>query len=101
LACLIPMALMAAAGPAKAQTGFHLIEATIDGIHAELRAGRLSCGQLVQAYLSRIKAYDQAGPTLNAVQNVNPEALKRAFELDGMLQTTGALAGPLHCIPVL
>jgi Asp-tRNA(Asn)/Glu-tRNA(Gln) amidotransferase A subunit family amidase len=96
---LILLAL-ATTTPAQAQQ-FHLIEATIDGIHAEMRAGRLSCARLVQAYLDRIKAYDQAGPTLNAVQNVNPNALKQAAELDAKLQAAGAFSGPLHCIPVL
>jgi len=98
IACLIA-ALAATAAPA--QPRFHLIEATIDGIHAEMRAGRLSCTQLVQAYIERIKAYDQAGPKLNAVQNVNPHALKQAAELEATLKASGALAGPLHCIPVL
>ena len=74
IVCLISLVLTASG--AKAQAPFHLLEATIDGIHAEMRAGRLSCGQLVQAYLNRIKAYDQAGPALNAIQNVNSDALK-------------------------
>jgi len=98
IACLVA-ALAATAAPA--QPRFRLIEATIDGIHAEMRAGRLSCTQLVQAYIDRIKAYDQAGPKLNAIQNVNPQALKQAAELDAGLKASGALAGPLHCIPVL
>jgi Asp-tRNA(Asn)/Glu-tRNA(Gln) amidotransferase A subunit family amidase len=85
----------------RANPPFHLMEATIDGIHAELRAGRLSCVQLVQAYLNRIAAYDQKGPALNAVQNVNPGALKSAAELDARVKATGELNGPLHCIPVL
>src|SRR5258707_777885 len=101
IACLIPIVLTSTAGTASAQPRFQLLEATIDGIHAELRAGRLSCTRLVQAYLDRIKAYDQAGPVLNAVQNVNPGALKAAAELDAKLQASGALAGPLHCVPVL
>jgi Asp-tRNA(Asn)/Glu-tRNA(Gln) amidotransferase A subunit family amidase len=100
IAWLMPCVLMGT-GTAHSQQRFHLIEATIDGIHGELRAGRLSCVQLVQAYLNRIKAYDQAGPTLNAVQNVNPNALKQAADLDARLRTSGALAGPLHCITVL
>src|SRR5262245_4370429 len=100
LACLIPTVLIAGTASAQ-QPPFHLLEATIDGIHTELRAGRLSCVQLVQAYLNRIKAYDQAGPTLNAVQNVNPGALKQAAELDARQRASGALTGPLHCIPVL
>ena len=80
IVCLISLVLTASG--AKAQAPFHLLEATIDGIHSELRAGRLTCVQLVQAYLNRIKAYDQSGPTLNAVQNVNPNALKQAAQLD-------------------
>src|SRR3954467_2638086 len=99
IAWLVPLALIGA--PAQAQQPFPLIEATVDSIHAEMRAGRLTCVQLVQAYLNRIKAYDQAGPTLNAVQNVNSNALKEAADLDAKLRTSGALAGPLHCIPVL
>src|SRR5262249_59648489 len=98
IACLIA-ALAATAAPA--QPRFHLIEATIDGIHAEMRAGRLSCTQLVQAYIERIKAYDQAGPKLNAVQNVNPHALIQAAEIDARLKASGALAGPLHCLHAL
>ena len=98
IACLVA-ALAVTAAPA--QPRFRLIEATIDGIHAEMRASRLSCTQLVQAYIDRIKAYDQAGPKLNAIQNVNPQALKQAAELDAGLKASGALAGPLHCIPVL
>jgi amidase len=104
-AWLLPFLLLAA-GTAEAQPSagtlpFHLQEATIDGIHAELRAGRLSCVQLVQAYLNRIAAYDQSGPTLNAIQNVNPAALKTAAELDARFKASGNLSGPLHCIPVI
>src|SRR5215212_9426238 len=86
---------------AYAQSRFHLIEATIDDIHAELRAGRLSCVQLVQAYLNRIKAYDQFGPALNAVQNVNSDALMQAAQLDAQRNAGATDIGPLHCIPVL
>ena len=100
IACLIPLFLMTTVA-ANAQSPFHLIEATIDGIHAELRAGRLSCVQLVQAYLNRIKAYDQAGPALNAVQNVNSNALTQAAQLDAQRKVSGDDIGPLHCIPVL
>ena len=76
-------------------------EATIDGIHAALRSGQISCVQLVQDYLNRIAAYDQTGPTLNAIQNVNPAALKIAAGLDARFKTSGTFAGALHCIPVL
>jgi Asp-tRNA(Asn)/Glu-tRNA(Gln) amidotransferase A subunit family amidase len=76
------------------------MDATIEGIHAAMKSGSLSCVALVQGYLARIKAYDQAGPKLNAIQNVNPAAVAIAGDLDGKLKSGGPL-GRLHCIPVL
>jgi Asp-tRNA(Asn)/Glu-tRNA(Gln) amidotransferase A subunit family amidase len=35
-----------------------LVELTIDGAHAALRDGRVSCEQLTQGYLARIRVYD-------------------------------------------
>jgi amidase len=89
------------AAHAQPQPPFHLLEATIDGIHAALRSGQISCGALVQAYLNRIAVYDQKGPTLNAVQNVNPDALRIAAEMDARFKASGDWGGPLACIPVL
>ena len=54
----------------------------------------------MQAYLDRIDAYDQQGPQLNTVANLNPRALDEAAALDDAL-AAGGLTGPLHCIPVL
>src|SRR6266508_4525302 len=90
------------ASPTEAQprTPFHLQEATIDSIHGALRGGEITCRQLVQLYIDRIEAYNQQGPTLNAIQTVNPEALNEADRLDAQLRSSG-LSGPLHCIPVV
>jgi amidase len=95
---LLPAAAAAQQLPASGQ--FHLQEATIDSIHAAMRTGELSCTKLVEAYLNRIAAYDQAGPKLNAVQNLNPNAMKLAAKLDAAFRSSGPV-GPLHCIPVL
>jgi amidase len=105
LSCLGDIAAMAQpAAPAPAQTRalvpFHVVEATIDGIHRAMRRGQLSCTQLVQAYIARIVAYDQAGPKLNSVQMVNPNAMALAAKLDAVYRASGPM-GPLHCIPVL
>ena len=43
---------------------FHLEEATISDVHAAFMSGALTASRLVQAYLERIQAYDQAGPSL-------------------------------------
>ena len=99
-ALLFLMPAVALAQPASPAPPFHLLEATIDGIHAAMTSGQLTCTRLVQAYLDRIAAYDQAGPKLNAVQNISPDALKQAAKLDAAMRTSGPV-GPLHCIPVL
>src|SRR5260370_32042005 len=98
---LVALLIVSVAATAQAQrpqgeTPFHLLEATIDGIQAELRSGRLACTQLVQSYLDRIAAYDQTGPTLNAVQNVNPRALKSAADTAAPFKASGDFIGPLR-----
>src|SRR3984957_6452351 len=92
--------LMTLAQPAPPRPPFHLVGATIDGIHAAMASGQLTCTRLVQAYLDRIATYDQAGPKLNAIQNINPNAMALAAKLDAAMRTSGPV-GPLHCIPVL
>ena len=80
---------------------FHLDEATISDVHAAYRSGALTSVQLVQAYLERIRACDQAGPKLNVVIFLNPRALQEAAALDEHFHKTGKFVGPLHGIPVL
>ena len=48
--------------------------ATIGELRRALGAGDINAGALVKAYLARIEAYDSAGPRLNAVREVNPDA---------------------------
>ncbi len=87
------------AGASGAQD-FRLMETTIDAVHAAFEAGELTCGELVEGYLARIEAYDQAGPALNAVEHVNPRAAEEAEALDAAFAESGP-TGPLHCVPVL
>jgi Asp-tRNA(Asn)/Glu-tRNA(Gln) amidotransferase A subunit family amidase len=77
------------------------LEATITDVQSRMRKGEISCEQLVQWYLDRIKRYDRQGPDLHAIVNVNPQALARARELDQHLKLTGKQVGPLHGVPVL
>ena len=79
---------------------FHLAEATIEDVRAAYQSGRLTAHQLVQLYLNRIAAYNQKGPSLNAMITVNPKALEDADRLDAVLKTSG-FVGPLHGIPVI
>jgi amidase len=79
---------------------FEVEETTIARIHAAMKAGHLTCRRLVEQYLERIETYDKAGPALNAIVLVNPNALNEADALDRRAKQ-GALAGPLHCIPAI
>ncbi len=79
---------------------FHVMETTIDDIHAAFKSGKLTTRQLVQGYLDRIAAYDKQGPTINAVITLNPDALAEADRLDAAFRSSG-LVGPLHGIAIL
>jgi amidase len=93
--------LMANAPVQNSAKPFHLEEATISDVQAAYKSGTLTSVKLVQAYLERIRAYDQAGPKLNVVIFLNPRALEEAAALDEHFRKTGNFVGPLHGIPVL
>jgi amidase len=79
---------------------FKLVETTIDQIHAAYRSGELTCRQLVEMYLARINDFDKAGPEINSIITVNPNALVDADRLDAV-HAAGGFVGPLHGIPVV
>ncbi|KQQ96856.1 amidase [Massilia sp. Leaf139] len=89
-----------AAAPKAATGADDLLEAGVREQGAAMAAGKTSSQQLVKRYLARIAAVDKAGPRLNSVIELNPDALKIAAELDRE-RAAGKLRGPLHGIPVL
>ena len=92
--------VLGAQAQGKKPAKFQVVEATIDDIHAAMRAGKLTAHELVQAYFERIIAFDKKGPALNCIINLNPKALEDADRLDAVFKRSG-LTGPLHGIPVL
>ena len=89
------------AQPASGQeSGFEVAEASILELQAAMEEGRVTSAQLVDAYLARIAAYDNAGPELNALLALNPNARNEAEALDRERATRGP-RGPLHGIPVI
>jgi amidase len=75
-------------------------EATVAQLQAEMASGQLTSVELTREYIKRIIALDQSGPGVNAVIELNPDALVMARNAD-VLRKRGILLGPLHGIPVL
>ncbi len=84
---------------AAAET-FDLTSATIEDINTAFDAGASNSEQPVKLSMARIAAYDDAGPKLNAVLLLNPDAIETARALDAERLEKGRRS-PLHGIPVV
>ncbi len=80
--------------------GFELNEITISELQDKMAKGEYSSEKITQLYLQRIAAIDKKGPTLNAVIELNPDAMTIAKAMDEE-RKAGKIRGPLHGIPVL
>src|ERR1700724_3855915 len=85
--------------PAVAAAGAVCVEnATISDLQEALAAGRTRAAGLVRAYTARIEGHDHAGPRLNALRELNPDALAIAETLDAR---KSGMRRPLEGIPIL
>src|SRR5664279_738717 len=57
-------------------------EATVAQLEAEMAQGKLTSEQLTREYIFRILALDQSGPGVNAVIELNPDAIAMAKNAD-------------------
>ena len=62
-------------GDVPSNDKFVLDEVTIDVLQQKMKRGELSSRDITQLYLERIKKIDKAGPQLNAIIELNPDAL--------------------------
>jgi amidase len=85
---------------AKRPEPFELDEMTIGDLQKGMNSGRFTAHSIAEAYLSRIARVDKAGPVVNSVIELNPEALTIARDLDRQ-RKSGKTRGPLDGIPVL
>src|SRR5688572_16555073 len=77
-----------------------ITEATTSDIQAAFAAGTLTSERLTEFYLARISAYDQSGPSINALIALNRDALATARALDAERKTKSARS-PLHGVPFI
>jgi aspartyl-tRNA(Asn)/glutamyl-tRNA(Gln) amidotransferase subunit A len=83
---------------------YSIEEATILTVHDAIKNQRLTCTQLVNAYLTRIKKCNlniKYQPPVNAFTEINPSVLVQAQHIDDIFSKTKSLIGPLHCVPVI
>ncbi len=97
---LLQSACQHVAQSSNGEEEFPLLEMDITTLQQKYQQGDFTVVEVVQAYLNRIEAIDQNGPSLNSVLMLNPDAMAIAKELDKELQE-GKSRGPLHGIPVL
>jgi amidase len=93
------LVLLLTAEPAFAAS-YDVAEKDIATLQADLGAHRVTSVELVRAYEARISALDRAGPHLNSVLILNPDAMAEARALDAERAAKGP-RGPLHGIPIL
>ena len=92
---------IAATNPGNPQIpAFELDEVTISDLQEGMKSGKYSAHGLAEKYLARIEALDKRGPAVNAVIELNPDALAIADAMDKERQS-GSVRGPLHGIPIL
>jgi amidase len=72
---------------------------TIAQIQADIASKAVTVEAVTKGYLDRIAAVDDAGPKLNAVLAVNPNAIANAQALDGLI--AGGVSRRLHGVPIL
>jgi amidase len=77
-----------------------LNEASVRSVHEAIDTGKATCVQVVRHYLDRIDAYDDRGPSLNAIITINAKALETAAQMDRLDRAARARL-PLRCIPVV
>ncbi|MCF0052252.1 amidase [Dyadobacter sp. LJ53] len=79
---------------------FLLAEMTVVQMQEQMKQGKLSSRSITEHYLDQIAAFDKKGPEINAVIEVNPDALAIADAMDAE-RKNGRVRGPMHGIPVL
>jgi amidase len=95
------ISLAGSTGPQPADVRpFELEEMTIPELQDGMKSGKFTAHSLAEKYLGRIDELDKRGPAVNAIIEINPDALSIADALDQERKAKGP-RGPLHGIPVV
>jgi len=78
----------------------NMAEYSISELQDMMSTGEHTAQSITQLYLERIELLDKKGPTLNAIIELNPDAMAIAAALDAE-RNSKQLRGPLHGVSVL
>src|SRR3984957_2762125 len=99
IAAFLIIGVAAMAAPAGAAERFDIMETTIARTQQAIREHRVTCRQIVDEYLDRIRTYDQS-TRLNALVVLNPNAPAEADRFDAEFKLSQKIGG-LQCIAVI
>lgn len=99
-ACAVAFASTIAAANTPVPPTARLNGMDITALQDGLALGGLTSEEIVRLYIARMHAIDDAGPAINAVVALYPDALAVARVLDAE-RAAGHVRGPLHGIPIL
>jgi amidase len=85
---------------ARKTDAFVLNEVTVGELQQKMQSKQYTSRSITELYLKRIEEIDKNGPKLNAVIEVNKDALNMADAMDRE-RAKGKIRGPLHGIPIL
>ncbi len=80
---------------------FEFSEATFADLQLAIRSGKVTVHSLTEKYLQRIADIDKSGPAINAVIELNPDALEIAAAKDKERAAANGNLPPLHGLPIL
>jgi amidase len=78
---------------------FTFVEATLADIQSAVRSGQVQCVDVVAGYIRRIETFDKS-EGINAITQINPQALSEAAAVDRAVANSEALPD-LFCAPLL
>jgi amidase len=99
-AVALPGQAGASESPSRVHDLVDLETATVADLRQLLDTRRITSEELVRAYIDRITALSEQGPSLNAVRAINPNALAEARAAD-TIRAKRTPHGPLLGIPIL
>ncbi|GAA4564450.1 amidase family protein [Planotetraspora kaengkrachanensis] len=100
LSLAVPLTPTTAAAKTRRPPVLDLEKLTGAQAEAMMAKGQLTSVELTKAYIDRIEALNKRGPGLNAVTQLNEDALQEAAWADRM-RAKGKVLGPAHGLPIL